>query len=98
MNIKRFAVAAAIAAAVGMSALTSGVGLVNAAPSAPAVPVSSRIRVGRRRAFQPKNAGGTGVPGVETPEAAAECRGSYPRARLLHQSRAVERIVVIANS
>ena len=35
MNLKRLAAAAAIAAGVGMSALTSGIGLVSAAPSDP---------------------------------------------------------------
>jgi hypothetical protein len=38
MNIKSLAAAAAIAAGVGMSALTSGVGLVNAAPLDPPPP------------------------------------------------------------
>ncbi len=38
MNLKRLAAAAAIAAGVGMSGLTSGVGLVNAAPLDPLPP------------------------------------------------------------
>jgi hypothetical protein len=38
MNLKRVAAAAAIAAGVGMSGLTSGVGLVNAAPLDPLPP------------------------------------------------------------
>jgi hypothetical protein len=38
MNIKSLAAAAAIAAGVGISALTSGVGLVNAAPLDPPPP------------------------------------------------------------
>ena len=38
MSLKRVAAAAAIVAGVGMSALTSGVGLVNAAPLAPPPP------------------------------------------------------------
>ena len=38
MGLKRVAAAAAIAAGVGMSALTSGVGLVNAAPLDPPPP------------------------------------------------------------
>lgn len=79
MNIKRFAVAAAIAAAVGMSALTSGVGLSNAAPSAPAVPVvqpdpggpppgipaEKCWRYGRSGGGNPR--GGGGVPGFLPP-------------------------------
>jgi len=39
MNLKNLAAAAAIAAGVGMSALTSGVGVVHAAPLAPRPPV-----------------------------------------------------------
>jgi hypothetical protein len=38
MSLKRVAAAAAIVAGVGMSALTSGVGLVNAAPLDPPPP------------------------------------------------------------
>jgi hypothetical protein len=41
MNIKSLAAAAAIAAGVGMSALTSGVGLANAAPLDPPPPAQT---------------------------------------------------------
>jgi len=54
MQINRLAAAAAIAAGVGMSALTSGVGLVNAAPLAPRPPAP---------AVQP-DPGGPEEPGI----------------------------------
>jgi hypothetical protein len=41
MNMKRMAAAAAIAAGVGLSALTSGIGLVNAAPLGPPPPAQT---------------------------------------------------------
>ena len=77
MNLKRLAAAAAIAAGVGMSALTSGVWLVNAAPlnpppAAPAfhtdpagpppgIPAEKCWRYGRSGGGSPR--GGGGMPG-----------------------------------
>lgn len=82
MNFKRVAAAAAIAAGVGMSTLTNGIGLVSAAPSdpPPGVPAVQPEPAGPAPGIPAKNAGGTAVPGVETPEAAAASRVSCRRA------------------
>jgi hypothetical protein len=64
MTAKHFAAAAAIAAGVGMSALTSGVGLLNAAPLNPLQPAP---------AFQPD------PPGVPPPGIPAEKCWRYGR-------------------
>jgi hypothetical protein len=84
MNLKRLAAAAAIAAGVGMSAMTSGVGLVNAAPldplppapgfqpdpggPAPGIPAEQCWRYGRVGPGSALNGGG--VPGYLPP-----CKG-----------------------
>ena len=85
MNVKRLAAAAGIAAAIGMSGLTSGVGIVNAAPPAPApgvpafqpdpggpppgIPAEKCWRYGRSGGGNPR--GGGGVPGFLPPCAAS---------------------------
>jgi hypothetical protein len=77
MNVNRLAAAAAIAAGVGMSALTSGVGLANAAPvdpplpaptfqqdpggPPPGIPAEKCWRYGRSGGGSPR--GGGGMPG-----------------------------------
>jgi hypothetical protein len=80
MNVKRLAGAAAIAAGVGMSALTCGVGIVNAAPPIPVpgipavqpdpgpppgIPAEKCWRYGRSGGGNPR--GGGGVPGFLPP-------------------------------
>jgi hypothetical protein len=64
MNLKRVAAAAAIAAGVGMSTLTSGVALVSAAP-APGIPAEKCWRYGRSGGGSPR--GGGGMPGYLPP-------------------------------
>ena len=87
MNVKRFAAAAGIAAGIGMSALTSGIGIVNAAPPAPTpavpafqpdpggpppgIPAEKCWRYGRSGGGNPR--GGGGVPGFLPP-----CPASAP--------------------
>jgi hypothetical protein len=81
MTVKRLAAAAAIAAGVGMSGLTTGVGLVNAAPPTPSpaspafhqdpvgpppgIPAEKCWRYGRSGGGSPR--GGGGVPGYLPP-------------------------------
>ena len=81
MNFKRIAAAAAIAAGVGMSTLTSGIGVVGAAPSdpvpgvpavqpdpggpAPGIPAEKCWRYGRSGGGNPR--GGGGQPGFLPP-------------------------------
>jgi hypothetical protein len=79
MNLKRVAAAAAIAAGVGMSTLTSGVGFVSAAPAdpspgvpavqpdpgAPGIPAEKCWRYGRSGGGSPR--GGGGMPGYLPP-------------------------------
>jgi hypothetical protein len=87
MNLKHLAAAAAIAAGVGISGLTSGVGLVNAAPIAPiptapafqpdpggpppGLPAEKCWRGGRVGGGNPR--GGGGVPGY-----LPQCKGPAP--------------------
>ena len=77
MNPKHLAAAAVIAAGVGTVSADERVRAcqrrrVGPTPVGPGLP--ARIRVGPRRAFQPKNAGGTGAAAAEAPEAGAVCR------------------------
>jgi hypothetical protein len=81
MNLKHVAAAAAIAAGVGMSTLTSGLGLVSAAPAdpppgipavqpdpvgpAPGLPAEKCWRYGRSGGGSPR--GGGGQPGYLPP-------------------------------
>jgi hypothetical protein len=81
MNLKRIAGAAAIAAGIGMSTLTTGLSIVNAAPSdpppgvpavqpdpggpAPGLPAEKCWRYGRSGGGNPR--GGGGVPGFLPP-------------------------------
>jgi hypothetical protein len=61
MNPKKLAAATAIAAGVGMSALTSGAGVVNAAPLAPRPPTGPETQW-RQDPFEPEPSPGVPIP------------------------------------